>query len=180
MKPKPWRRTGFERLQRCGIFDLDRVRFEPPDGGPEEPFYIIDAPAWINVIPITADDRVLMIRQYRWGTEELTLEIPGGMCDPGESPLTAAHRELREETGHVAGEMRELGWVHPNPAIQNNRCHSYLARDVVEVGAPQPDPNESFEQISVPLSEIPGLIRERKITHALVVTAFQMLTDLER
>jgi len=167
-------------LQRCRIFDLDQVEFEPPDGRSAQSFYVVEAPDWINVIPLTEDGNVLLLRQFRFGIDDFTLEIPGGMCDPGESAIDAARRELREETGHVAGELVELGWVHPNPAIQNNRCHSYLARDVVEVGAPQPDPNESFEQVRVPLSEIPGLIRERMITHALVVTAFQMLADLER
>ena len=71
-------------------------------------------------------------------------------------------------------ELVELGWVHPNPAIQNNRCHSYLARDVVRVGEPEPDPNEAFELERVPLEAIPGLIREGKITHSLVVTAFHL------
>ena len=109
-------------------------------------------------------------------TGEVTLEIPGGMCDPGESPLEAARRELLEETGHEAQEMVELGWVHPNPAIQTNRCYTYLARDVRQVSEPAPDGNESFEQLSVPLSEIPQLIATRGITHALVVAAFHLLT----
>ena len=172
---KPWRRKGSERLQRCKIFDLDRVELEPPDGRPAQKFYSIIAPDWINVIPLTVDDEVLLIRQYRFGIEEFTLEIPGGMCDPGESPLESATRELREETGAVAAEIVELGWVHPNPAVQTNRCYSFLARDARRVEEPSPDPNESFEQLTVPLAEIPHLIATQKITHALVVTAFYLL-----
>ena len=108
-------------MQRCGIFDLDQVDFEPPDGRPVQSFYVVEAPDWINVIPLTPDNEVLLLRQFRFGVDDFTLEIPGGICDPGEPPLEAAGRELREETGHAAGEIVELGWVHPNPAIQNNR-----------------------------------------------------------
>lgn len=177
---KPWRRKGSERLLRCGIFDLDRVEMLPPDGRPAQSFYSIVAPDWINVVPLTPDGTVLMVRQYRFGIEDFTLEIPGGMCDPGEDPADAARRELVEETGAVAREIVELGWVHPNPAVQTNRCWSYLARDVVREREPDPDPNEAFEQVAVPLAEIPGLIVTRKITHSLVVAAFQLLDNVSR
>ena len=118
--PRHWRRIGSTRLQHCRVFDIDEVRFEPPDGGAPTTFYCLDAPDWINVIPLTPDDDVLFVRQYRFGTENCTLEIPGGMCDPGETPREAAVRELREETGHEAGEMIDLGF-DPNPAIQKVR-----------------------------------------------------------
>jgi 8-oxo-dGTP pyrophosphatase MutT (NUDIX family) len=173
---KPWRRLAKTTLERCGIFDLQRWRFQPADGRPPQEFTVLDAPHWINVIPLTAEREVLLVRQYRYGTEEFTLEIPGGMCDGDEEPIVAARRELLEETGHDAGEWTELGWVHPNPAIQNNRCYTYLAERVVRVGEPQPDRNEAFEQLRVPLSEIPALIDRRRITHALVVAAFQLLS----
>ena len=168
----PWRRIDSRRRQRCRIFDLDEVRFQSPDGRPPGSFWVIDAPDWINVIPLTPDRQVLLVRQYRFGVEEFSLEIPGGMCDPGEDPLRTAQRELREETGYEAREMIELGWVHPNPAVQTNRCHSYLARDVVRVGDPQPDPNEQLELVSVPLDEVHELLATGKITHSLVHAAF--------
>lgn len=171
----PWRRVGAERLQRCRVFDLDAVRFEPPAGGTPQTFYRIDVGDWINVVPLTADDEVLFVRQYRFGTESFTLEIPGGMCDPGESPREAALRELREETGYRAGELVDLGFVHPNPAIQTNRCHTFLARDLRAEGPPEPDGNEAFEQERVPLERVGRMIADREITHALVVAAFQLL-----
>lgn len=171
---RPWRRINARRVHRCGIFDLNQVRLEPPEGGPPHDFYVLDAPDWINVIPLTDDDRVLMVRQYRYGIEEFTLEIPGGMCDPGEAPIDSARRELREETGYEAGEIVELGWVHPNPPIQNNRCFTFLARGLVRAGRPEPDRHERLELESVPLDDVPGLIAERKITHALVLAAFHL------
>jgi len=170
----PWRRLGRSRLQHCRVFDLDALRFEPPGGGPAESFYRLDAPDWINVIPLTAEGEVLFVRQFRFGTESFTLEIPGGMCDPGEAPLAAARRELREETGFEAGELIDLGFVHPNPAIQTNRCHSFLARELVEKGPPTPDPHEQLELERVALARVPSLIAGREITHALVVAAFHL------
>jgi ADP-ribose pyrophosphatase YjhB (NUDIX family) len=171
----PWRRLDSRRLADCGVFEVDAVRYEPPGGGPAPTFYALRSTDWVNVIPLTADRRVLLVRQYRFGIDGFTLEIPGGMCDPDEDPSSAARRELLEETGHESPEIVELGWVHPNPAIQTNRCWCYLARDVVHTRSPRPDPHEAFEQCSVPLDEIPGLIRTRRITHALVVAAFQLL-----
>jgi 8-oxo-dGTP pyrophosphatase MutT (NUDIX family) len=159
----------------CRVFGISRVRFDPGGGEDERSFFRIDAPDWINVIPLDERDRVLFVRQYRFGIEDWTLEIPGGMCDPAESPADAAARELREETGHRAGRIEELGWVHPNPALQGNRCFSYLARDLVRVGDPEPDADEDFELVWVPLDRVGDLVSRGSITHALVVTAFRLL-----
>lgn len=172
---KPWRRVGSERLQRSPVFDLHRVRFEPPDGSEPRDFWVVEAPEWVNVVPLTDDRRVVLVRQYRYGIEGFTLEIPGGMCDRREPPGEAAVRELREETGYEAREIVPLGWVHPNPAIQTNRCHSFLALGARPAGEPEPDPDESFEVSTVPLAEIPRLVREGAITHSLVIAAFHLL-----
>lgn len=173
--PKGWRRVGATRLERCRVFDLDRVRFEPEDGGREREFYVVDAPDWINVVPLTDDGRVVFVRQFRFGVDAFTFEIPGGMCDPGEEPRAAASRELLEETGYEAGELVDLGWVHPNPAVQTNRCHTFLARGARRVASPTPDPDESLEVVTVPLDEVASLVRDGTITHALVVAAFYRL-----
>jgi ADP-ribose pyrophosphatase len=171
---KPWRRTKTERIHSCRVFDLDRIRYQPPDGGEGNWYYVIDAPDWINVIPVTDDGDVLMVRQFRFGIAQPTLEIPGGMCDGDEGPAVAAARELLEETGYRAGSVEEIGWVHPNPPIQNNRCYTYLARDLVYDGGAEPDSDEQIELVRVPLSEVPRMLVDGTITHALVLAAFQL------
>jgi len=172
---KPWRRLGRERIYRCRIFDLDRVRFRPGDGRGDRDYFVVESSDWINVIPLTDDRRVVMVRQFRCGIDDFTLEIPGGMCDPGESPQDAAARELREETGYACRRLMPLGWVHPNPAIHANRCHTYLAEGAFVDGEPRPDPYEDLEVEIVPLDEVPTLIRDGTITHSLVISAFHRL-----
>jgi ADP-ribose pyrophosphatase len=172
---RPWRRVGGGLVHRCRVFDLNLVRLEPPEGGPPREFYVVDAPDWINVVPVTDDGQVVLVRQYRFGIHELTLEVPGGVCDPGEPPEETARRELLEETGYAARELVPLGWVHPNPAVQSNRCHCFLALGCRRVADPDPDPDEAFEVVTVPMEEARRLLRDGGIRHALVLTSFQLM-----
>jgi 8-oxo-dGTP pyrophosphatase MutT (NUDIX family) len=126
----------------------------------------------VNIIPITPKAEVVLIRQYRHGTRNITLEIPGGLVEKKDTPEMAAVRELREETGYMASKMISLGSVHPNPAIQNNKCYTFLAKDVSLAGDQRQDEKEDIEVLLRPISEIPRLIREGTITHALVLAAF--------
>ncbi len=172
-----WRRLERERILGCRVFDVERVRLERPRDRAAREFYVLAAPEWVNVIPLTPEREVILVRQFRVGIGEVTLEIPGGMCDPGEAPEEAARRELLEEAGCEAARWEPLGAVHPNPALQGNRCHTFLAREVrpARGRAIQADPDEAFELVRCPLREVPRWIAEGRITHALVVAAFQLL-----
>lgn len=155
------------------VFEVRRDRSLSPRTGREHDFFVLEAVDWVNVVPVTPDGQVVLIRQYRHGVEDFTLEVPGGMVDPGDaSPAAAARREMREETGFEADELLPLGWTHPNPAIQGNRCFSFLAQGARRVAATQFDTTEETEVVLVPLAEIPGLIARGVISHALVVVAF--------
>ncbi len=171
-----WERTGSEQVADCRIFSVRRdLCINPRDGGRHN-FYCLEMPDWINVIPLTSGGEVVMIEQYRHGTNSITLEIPGGMVDAGEDARTAALRELFEETGYRAKEARLLGSCHPNPAIQDNLIHTYLCENVEHEAAPVFDSTEHTAVRLVPLADVPALIADNTITHALVIAGFHWLT----
>lgn len=170
-----WRRERSERVADCRVFKVRRDYSADPRDGRVHDFYVIEAPDWINVIPLTDDGRVVLIEQFRHGTGEVSLEIPGGMVDEGESPRDAAARELLEETGYEAGEVSLLGKTRPNPAIQDNWIHTFVARGVKQRGEPSNAGTEQTVVRLVELERIPALIEEGKITHALVVVGFHWL-----
>jgi len=169
---QPWTFLHSKILYACRIFTLKKEGYRSPRTGKEHDFYLLDSSDWVNIIPLTADGRVILVRQFRMGTKDFSLEIPGGMLDEGDHPAGAAARELLEETGYAGEEPILLGVVHPNPAIQTNRCYTFLIKNVVLKSSPRQDSTEDIEVQSAPLDDIPRLIHEEKITHALVIAAF--------
>jgi len=170
-----WEIVEEETLAAFRIGAIRRVRARSPRTGVPHDFYELRFPEWVNVVALDAERRVLLIRQWRLGTRSVTLEIPGGLVEPGEEPAEAARRELREETGYESPRWSRIGVVHPNPAIQGNRCWIFLAEEAVRAGPPRFDAAEDIETIPTPLREIPGLMRRGEITHTLVLSAFAWL-----
>lgn len=172
MPPAPWKVVSCKWDKFYRVFSLRTDRARSPRTGEEHDFFILESPPWVNVIPLTDAGEVVLIRQYRHGLREVTLEIPGGLIESGDTPESAARRELREETGCTARALVDLGHVHPNPAIQNNRCFTFLALGVTQSGAQELDEKEDIEVLFRPLAEIPAMIRDGRITHSLVIAAF--------
>jgi 8-oxo-dGTP pyrophosphatase MutT (NUDIX family) len=155
------------------IFKIRKQRNTSPLSGEGGEFYIIECCDWINVIPITESGEVVMVKQYRHGTDEITLEIPGGAVDRKDTdPLMAAKRELTEETGYSSDDFIHLGSASPNPAILNNSMHYYFAKNVIKTDSQNLDPLEEINVELIPLSQIPNLIEKGMIKHTLVITAF--------
>jgi len=135
-------------------------------------FFFFDFPDWVNIIARTPEMEILLIRQFRYGTKRLELEIPGGMIDPGEDPVAAGCRELLEETGFAGENGGIIGMVRPNPAIQGNICYTILVENAVLSATPHPDDMEEIDCFPVLEQDIDGYIRDGLIEHGLVLNAF--------
>ncbi len=151
----------------------DLYRFEP--SGQQREFVVIDTVSWVNVVPVTTEGKVVLIRQFRHGIRDVTLETPGGMMDEGETPEAAAVRELREETGYVAEKIRLLARVMPNPAVQNNFLYLFAAEGCRSTGKSELDAFECIDVVERPLDAIPEMIRNGEIAHSMVITALAFM-----
>ncbi len=159
-------------LHEYSIYRLRQDIRRSPRTGKEHPFLILDSMDWVNIVPVTPEGNLVLIRQFRHGTSSVIWEIPGGMVDADdETPAHAARRELQEETGYQGERVEFLGAVHPNPAIQNNRCHSFVAHGVRPIGSQQLDGSEDIAVQEVPWPRVLDMIDRGEITHSLVITA---------
>lgn len=178
--PSRWRRGEARLLQRTRILDLTSVPFHHPRRDVHRDFVIVDAPDWVNVLAHTADDRLVLVNQFRYGIDAFSWEIPGGVIETGEDPVVAGVRELLEETGYAGSSARLLASVHPNPAFLSNRCHLVLVEDCRLVAPPAWDHDEEMEVAAVPVAEVYARARAGGITHSLVLDALLFFEPLWR
>lgn len=170
---EPWSRISSRPLGSHRIFTLREDTRRSPRTGVDHPFVVLEAPDWVNVVALTPSRDVVLVAQYRPGTDSIGLEIPGGMVDADDpDPAAAARRELLEETGYGGDAWHSLGDVCPNPALQGNRCHSFLLLDAAPLQAPAPDGSEDIEVRLLPEGEVGERIRGGAIEHALVICAW--------
>ncbi len=149
-----------------------------PRTGEELDRLVLESTDWVNVVALTTDERLVVVRQFRFGTEEVTTEIAGGLIDPGEGHEESAKRELLEETGYVSDNWSYLGSVDPNPAVQTNRMHHWLATDCRVEAKQELDPGEDIEVATLTEDEMRAAITSGEIRHALVLTALHRVFDL--
>lgn len=172
MSVKPWIKEGSKLLGDYKIFTLQSDAKRSPKTGLVHDFYVINTVDWVNVIALTPDNQLVMVEQYRHGSDTVELEIPGGMMDKEDlSPVVSGIRELREETGYEGHNARSIGQVYSNPAILNNTCHTILIEGCQLKHPVQFDECEDIVCRLVPVSDIPALIQKGLIRHSLVVVA---------
>lgn len=170
-KPRPWTLLDTEPVQDCTVFRVHRDRLRAPWGEPAHPYWRIEADDWVNVVAVTPDAQIVMVRQWRQGTREITLEIPGGIVDPGESPAAAAARELLEESGYAGDTLVPIGALSPNPALFTNTVSTFWVQDVRRVAEIANHGDEETEVELVPLADLDRRVRAGDISHALVIAA---------
>jgi ADP-ribose pyrophosphatase len=175
-----WTRLERRELLSCPVFTVAEMRNEGP-GGRRGNFFVLEAPDWATVVPVVhRGDEVffLMVRQYRHGSDEVSVEFPGGVIERGEEPRAAAARELEEETGYLASSLRLAGSVFPNPAIMTNRYHVFLAEGLEPSGSVSLDEHEVIDAFLVPADELRAAMGTGHYSHALMVAALLMADRL--
>lgn len=180
---KTWKTVSSEVLfAQAPLLTLERRRLrssETPAGGgepDERDALVVESGDWVHVVPVLADGRLVLIRQWRYGSASFQLEFPGGIVEEADVE-SAARRELAEETGFRASRLEPLGVIDPNPAIQSNRLHVFRATGLERIPEPQvpaADEDEEIELLPLDEGEIPGMIARGEISHALVLASFYL------
>ena len=169
---RSWKKVGSKPVGDFRIFQIRSDRSVSPRTGKEHDFFVIECVNWVNVIALTPNRELVMIEQYRHGSNTVELEIPGGMIDPHDtSPAAAAIRELREETGYAGEKAQIIGQVFPNPAIMSNTCFTVMLENSRCLHPVEFDHGEDLVTRLVPISQINDLVSTGKIKHSLVVVA---------
>ncbi len=173
---KKWKSLESNVPYESGLFKLRIDKCELPDGRVMPRYYIFEFPDWTNILPLTPDGKVIMVEQYRHATGDIHLEIPGGSLSPNlkEDPQEAAERELLEETGYKGKRVELIGTHQPNPAIQNNRMHTYIAYDCEKISDVKFDPFEDLRTVYISKDELINKIMTGEIHHTIVVASVLM------
>jgi 8-oxo-dGTP pyrophosphatase MutT (NUDIX family) len=169
-----WQEEGRREVYRSRVFSVRDTSCRSPEGE-SRVFTVIDAPDWAIVVPVIETERgreFVMVRQWRHGSQELSLEFPGGVFEPGEDAAVAATRELREETAYKPGRIRKIGEFSPNPAIMANRVHFFLAEDLEPLPSQELDEDEYVDVEIVPIRDVFRGLGRPPYVHALMASAY--------
>lgn len=172
--PRKWKTLASETLTESRVFRMRADRCELPDGRVMPRYFVIEFPDWVNVVPVTDDGQIILVEQYRHASGRVHLEIPGGSTDPGkepEDPAKAAARELLEETGYAPRELKFAAAHFPNPALLNNRMHTYVALGCRKVAEPSLDPFEDLKTVLMPINQAVEWALSGRIDHSIVAAS---------
>lgn len=174
-----WKRLKSDAGPDLILFKTRYDYLENPRNSHQLKAVVLEAPDWVNVVALTPDKKIVLVRQYRFGISKETIEIPAGLIDPGENSREAALRELREETGYTSRNWHYLGYVEPNPAFLNNLCHTWLAADCKQTEQTELDRGENIEVLVVSEQEMHQFIRSGEMRNSLAIVALANVFDVQ-
>ena len=177
--PSKWQVIQDDIHADCRIFEVHKRKMLRDSDQKQGDFYVIETNDWVNVLAMTPKQEIILVRQFRYGTEEYSLEPPGGVIERGEDPVVAGQRELLEETGYSGRNPKLIGDVFPNAAIMSNRCHFLFLTDVEKTAKVSLDPHEELETVKVSIDQLKDLVKSGEISHSIGVNAvFHLMMEI--
>lgn len=176
-----WKTLSQEQLFKIAFVTIDKEVCELPDGRVMPSYYVLHFNDWVNVVPIDKDGNFILIKQYRQASKEVHWEIPGGGMNKQESPEVSARRELREETGYDCDQLEFISMHYPNPATQDNKIYTYLARNCEYKGPQELDEFEEIEVHTLSRNQVEEMLLRGEFNHTICVASlFQALLFLDK
>ena len=177
-KKKNWQLLDSEKGEDLFIAKVRFDTWKNPRNGTALKATVLETPDWVNIAAVTSEGKLLVVKQFRLGTQEVTTEVPAGVVEEGEDPQDAAIRELAEETGYTTEDWTYLGWVEPNPAYQNNHCHQFLAKNVVRTQDVRQDDGEDVACCEMTLDEVKQEIKAEKMRNSLALLTLSRVFEI--
>ncbi len=177
--PSKWDLQEDHLHSDCRIFEVHKAIFKRKSDGVVGDFFVLDTNDWVNVLAITPKSEIVLVRQFRYGTEEFSLEPPGGVIEQGEDPIIAGLRELEEETGYMGTNAKLIGTARPNAAILSNKCHFVLVENVKKTAELAFDEHEELVTELHKVQDLKAMVENGEITHSIGLSAiFRLLLHL--
>ena len=167
MREQRWKKIASKKVFEDRWFKARADACQFPDGRIIDPYYVVELPNWANAIVVTPNNEIVLVKQYRYPVDAVTLELPGGVINDDEDPMLAALRETQEETGYTSNQIQLICKTAPNPAINDNTAYFYLIENAVPTAHTNPDFFEDIEVVLYSKSDFIQLLQQNKIMHGV-------------